>query len=88
MPQPMYPVSPKGEGGSADRPRTNIYRLTPRETQVLDLVAKGYSNTRIASRLAISPHTVKSHVIHIFNKLGVNDRIQAAVEATKRQIIK
>ena len=87
-PQPMYPAAPKAAGGGADRPRTNNYRLTHRETQVLDLMAKGYSNTRIASRLAISPHTVKSHVIHIFNKLGVNDRIQAAVEATKRQIIK
>ena len=61
--------------------------LTPRETEVLHLLAKGHSNTRIASRLGISPHTVKSHVINIFNKLGVNDRIQAAVAATKRQII-
>jgi PAS domain S-box-containing protein len=87
-PQPMYPTAPKAAGDRADRPRTKNYRLTHRETQVLDLMAKGYSNTRIASRLEISPHTVKSHVIHIFNKLGVNDRIQAAVEATRRQIIK
>jgi DNA-binding CsgD family transcriptional regulator len=87
-PQPPHPFPPKGTGGRKDRPRTQNYHLTQRETQVLNLMTKGYSNTRIASRLAISPHTVKSHVINIFNKLGVNDRIQAAVEAFKRQIIK
>jgi PAS domain S-box-containing protein len=61
--------------------------LTRRETQVLQLMAEGYSNPQIAVRLAISPHTVKSHVIHIFNKLGVNDRIQAAVAATRQGIV-
>jgi DNA-binding NarL/FixJ family response regulator len=49
------------------RPRTNRYNLTRRETEVLRLLAKGNSNTQIASRLGISPHTVKSHVINIFN---------------------
>jgi PAS domain S-box-containing protein len=88
MPQPLHPFTPKGVNGGTDRPRTKNHHLTHRETQVLNLMTKGYSNTRIASRLAISPHTVKSHVINIFNKLGVNDRIRAAVEATKRQIIK
>jgi PAS domain S-box-containing protein len=87
MPQPLYPFVQKSESGRNKRPRTKNYHLTRRETQVLNLMAKGHSNTRIASRLGISPHTVKSHVINIFNKLGVNDRIQAAVEATKRQII-
>ena len=67
--------------------RTKNNNLTRRETQVLHLLAKGHSNPQIASRLGISTHTVKSHVIHIFNKMGVNDRIQAAVAATKRQII-
>jgi len=63
------------------------YGLTRRETHVLRLLAKGRSNTEIAAQLQISPHTVKSHVINIFNKLGVNDRIQAAVLATKQKII-
>jgi PAS domain S-box-containing protein len=62
-------------------------RLTRREIQVLRLLAKGSTNTQIARRLEISPHTVKSHVINIFNKLGVNDRIQAAVVATKQGIV-
>lgn len=86
-PQPRYPLAPKRGHQKKGRPRAKNHRLTHRETQVLHLLAKGCSNTRIASRLGISPHTVKSHVIHIFNKLGVNDRTQAAVAAIKRQII-
>jgi DNA-binding CsgD family transcriptional regulator len=63
------------------------HNLTRRETHVLRLMAKGHANTEIASQLQISPHTVKSHVINIFNKLGVNDRIQAAVWAAKHGLI-
>lgn len=61
-------------------------QLTCREVQVLELLANGSTNTQIATTLGISPHTVKSHVIHIFNKLGVNDRIQAAVWLTRLQL--
>lgn len=61
--------------------------LTPREIEVLRLVAKGASNPEISEVLGISPHTVKSHVIHIFNKLNVNDRTQAAVWAAQNQIL-
>jgi PAS domain S-box-containing protein len=75
------PQEKDGQTGAAS------YGLTRRETHVLRLLAKGQSNTQIAARLEISSHTVKSHVIHIFNKLGVNDRIQAAVMATKQRII-
>jgi DNA-binding CsgD family transcriptional regulator len=87
IPQPPYPFTPKSADGKNRRPRMKNGNLTQRETQVLHLLAKGYSNTQIASRLGISPHTVKSHVINIFNKLGVNDRIQAAVTATRQGII-
>lgn len=61
--------------------------LTGRELEVLRLVADGASNSEISEMLCISPHTVKSHVIHIFNKLNVNDRTQAAVWAVRNQII-
>lgn len=61
--------------------------LTEREIEVLSLIAKGFSNVRIAKILNISPHTVKSHVIHILNKLGVRDRTQAAVWATQHRLI-
>jgi DNA-binding CsgD family transcriptional regulator/ArsR family metal-binding transcriptional regulator len=52
--------------------------LTRREIQVLRRMARGETNKAISKELLISEHTVKSHVIHIFNKLGVNDRTQAS----------
>lgn len=55
--------------------------LTPRELEVLRLVAQGKSNRMIAERLVIAPGTVKLHVEHIIAKLGVSDRTQAAVRA-------
>ena len=61
--------------------------LTDREIEVLRLIAKGATNTEISEELSISPHTVKSHVIHIFNKLSVNDRTQAAVWATRHKLV-
>ena len=61
--------------------------LTGREIQVLRLMANGATNTEISDILTISPHTVKSHVIHIFNKLGVNDRTQAAVWAARSGVV-
>ena len=61
--------------------------LTGRELEVLRLVAQGATNAEIADLLEISPHTVKSHVIHIFNKLGVSDRTQAAVWAARHRLV-
>lgn len=55
--------------------------LTKREVEVLQLLAQGATNKEISNRLYISDHTVKSHVNHIFDKLGVNDRTQASVWA-------
>jgi DNA-binding CsgD family transcriptional regulator/ArsR family metal-binding transcriptional regulator len=63
------------------------FGLTNREMEVLKLIAQGYTNNEISGMLFISPHTVKSHMIHIFNKLGVNDRTQAAVLAIQSEII-
>ncbi len=55
--------------------------LTPREIEVLTLIAEGLTNTEIADRLVVSAATVKSHVNHIFAKIGVRDRAQAVVYA-------
>jgi len=61
--------------------------LTDRELQVLRLLANGASNPEISESLVISPHTVKTHVTHIYDKLGVNDRAQAAAWASRHNII-
>jgi NarL family two-component system response regulator LiaR len=57
--------------------------LTPREREVLALIARGLSNKRIARELGVSEKTVKAHVGHVLAKLGVSDRTQAAVLAVR-----
>ncbi|MCP3900669.1 MAG: response regulator transcription factor [Desulfobacteraceae bacterium] len=61
--------------------------LSQREIQVLQMLACGTTNVEIAQSLNISPHTVKSHINHIFNKLGVNSRTQASVWATQHHFV-
>jgi DNA-binding NarL/FixJ family response regulator len=55
--------------------------LTEREREILDLIAQGRNNAEIASRLVLSPHTVRNYVSSIFSKLQVADRAQAIVRA-------
>ena len=62
-------------------------KLSSRELEVLQLVAEGDSNSEIANRLHISQATVKSHLIHIFDKLGVSDRTAAVTAALRRGIL-
>ena len=65
----------------APSPAEAMPELTAREREILGLIARGYGNARIASRLFVSPHTVRNHVTHIFAKLQVADRAQAIVRA-------
>jgi DNA-binding NarL/FixJ family response regulator len=58
--------------------------LTDREEEVLRLVTQGLPNKSIARRLGISERTVKAHLTHIFQRVGVSDRTQAALWATRR----
>jgi DNA-binding NarL/FixJ family response regulator len=69
---------------SAPRPASpseDFPELTAREVEILDLIARGMSNPDIASRLYVSPKTIRNHVSHIFLKLQVADRAQAIVRA-------
>src|SRR5262249_58818697 len=61
--------------------------LTPRELQVLELLAEGLSNKAIAGRLGISDHTAKFHVNAILGKLGVQSRTEALVQAARLGLI-
>ncbi len=61
--------------------------LTDKEKKVLKLMAEGKSNIEIGKLLGISPNTAKSHVGKVFTKLGVDDRVQAAVIAVKNDLL-
>jgi DNA-binding NarL/FixJ family response regulator len=63
-------------------------KLSPREFEVLKLVVMGKNNVEIAKELVISVHTAKAHVCSILQKMGVEDRVQAAVKAVKTGVIK
>jgi len=75
-----------GRGGSTARSGVAAdlsERLSARELEVLALIVEGLTNKEIAGRLYLSPDTVKNHVVHIIQKLGVGDRTQAAVAAVR-----
>jgi DNA-binding NarL/FixJ family response regulator len=61
--------------------------LTPRELEVLEVLAEGLSNRAIAQRLSISEHTVKFHVASIFAKLGAENRTDAVLRGVRQGLI-
>lgn len=65
----------------------NLSLLTPRECEVLRLMAQGLSNSEIAATLFISRHTVKNHVSSIYRKLGENDRTRVALIAVGEKMV-
>ncbi|MFD6230414.1 response regulator [Streptomyces sp. NPDC060232] len=71
-----------------DRMRTPAEALTKRELEVLQLVADGLSNQQISKRLFLSQATVKSHLVHVYAKLGVESRTAAVAAAATRRLIR
>lgn len=63
--------------------RARVERLTPRQVQILQLMADGLRSEEIAERLGISPHTLRTHVQNILTKLGVHSKLQAVTEAIR-----
>lgn len=82
VPSPQQQQSPQ----PAAKQKSSL-SLSPRETEVLRLVADGLSNQKIAERLGLGLETVKTHMRHIMEKLAVSDRTEAAVKAMKQGIV-
>jgi DNA-binding NarL/FixJ family response regulator len=83
------PLAPAVAARLMERLRTPAEEaLSAREIEVLELVARGTSNKQIAKELWISETTVKTHLLHVYGKLGVTDRTAAVTEAFRRGVIR
>ncbi len=76
-PAPSPEPEPPAQDGADTIPPEALALLTPRERQVLGLIAAGYSNPRIAAALVVEPKTVKNHINNIYGKLRLNSRYEA-----------
>jgi len=79
--------APNLRKGEADRRRAKAFGLTKREIEIVRSVVAGYSNKEIAQQSAITENTVKSHLTHIFNKLGASNRVELALFAAHHRLI-
>ncbi|MBT8224017.1 MAG: response regulator transcription factor [Dactylosporangium sp.] len=78
-----YVATPRPE-----RPAPSIRRLTAREVEVLTLIGRGLANSEIATGLAISVKTVKTHISHLLAKLGARDRAQLVIAAFNAGLVR
>jgi DNA-binding NarL/FixJ family response regulator len=78
---------PAHTGASAERSEGPLPALTPRELEVLAMLAEGVGNKQIAARLAISEHTVKFHLASIYAKLRVSTRTEAVMAGARRGMV-
>ncbi|MCC3264891.1 response regulator [Arthrobacter gengyunqii] len=81
-------LAPQVAGRLLGQLRSPETTLSPRELELLQLLADGMANRAIARQLFISEATVKTHLVHIYEKLGVDNRTAAVNEARKRRIIR
>lgn len=75
-----------GERRRAAGPKL-VEQLTAREVEILELIAEGHSNRKIAERLFVSVNTIKTHVAHLFEKLGASGRVEALIRARESRLI-
>ncbi|MDW7674772.1 MAG: response regulator transcription factor [Bacillota bacterium] len=73
--------------GAEEQDQELVDKLSPREKEVLTLIAQGYSNIETGKKLFISPKTVRSHVRNILDKLGFNDKVRIALFAVRTGLI-
>lgn len=81
-------LSPRVATRLMNRVREPAPALSAREVEILELLAKGLSNHQIGRRLLISEATVKTHLVHVFGKLGVQTRTAAVTAAVQRRLIR
>lgn len=81
-------LAPQVAGRLLGQLRSPESTLSPRELELLELLADGMANRAMARKLFISEATVKTHLVHIYEKLGVDNRTAAVNEARKRRIIR
>ncbi len=72
----------------ASKAPSALATLTPREIEVLQLIARGHSNSEIADTLFLSENTIKTHITHLLDKLSLRDRVQAVIYAYENDLIR